>query len=395
MLRYWVWLSQAAGIGPLKIMRLLERFASPEEIYDADADTLSLAGLTQRETESLSDKDLSAADAILQACYEKHIRLLTLPDSAYPAFLRELPDPPPVLYYVGRLPDWERRPVLGVVGSRKASAYGQTSAKRIGYQIARCGGIVATGLARGIDSLAAEGALSGGGQVVGVLGCGVDVVYPRENRWLYRDVCRSGCLLSEYPPQTQPLANHFPVRNRIISGLSDGVIVVEAGEKSGALITAELALEQGRDVFVVPGNIDNPACAGSNRLLRESGLAVTCGWDAIQEYLPRYPETITEFHGGNTVVATEAKVASPVALPTEAEEPKPAPKPIDIETLKDKVSADEYTILTQLKGGERQIDELIAATGLPASRTLTAVTLLEVKSYIRRKPGKIFHLANN
>ena len=389
MLRDWVRLSRAAGIGPKKIRTLLERFGTPEEIYRADEAALSLAGLSPKEIASLQDGDPSEADAILERCYEKHISLMTLQDSAYPDFLREIPDPPAVLYWFGRLPELSRRPAIGVVGARNASAYGLTASMRMGYQIARCGGVVVTGLARGIDSKAAEGALSGGGQVIGVLGCGVDVVYPRENRWLYRDVCRSGCLISEYPPGTPPFAGNFPVRNRILSGLCDGVVVVEAAEKSGSLITAELALEQGRDVFAVPGNIDNPTCEGSNQLLRNGALAVTCGWDVMQEYLHRYPGTVTEFHGGDQIQCPEPPVAaSPVFLPEEKEA-----KSLDIRSVKERVSEDEYRVLELLTEGERQLDTLIADSGLPASKVLTALTLLEVKGFLKRLPGKRFTLS--
>ncbi len=392
MLRYWVWLSRAAGIGAAKMRRLLERFGTPREIYYADEAALQLAGLSGKETASLLDKDLSGADAILERCYQRHIETLTLQDSNYPEFLREIPDPPAVLYYAGRLPALSERPVLGVVGSRKASAYGLSAAMRLGYQLAGCGAVLVTGLARGVDSKAAEGALTAGGPVIGVLGCGVDVVYPPENRYLYKDVCRNGCILSEYPPGTPPYAGNFPVRNRILSGLCDGVIVVEAAEKSGALITADLALEQGRDVFVVPGNIDNPACAGSNQLLRNGAVAVTGGWDVMQEYLHRYPDAIREFNGGSEIRITEPMVASPVSVP-EPEEERPQKKPIDITLVKDRVNADEYRVLEILTGGEKQMDLLIAQTGLPASRILGAVTLLEVKGFLKRLPGKRFSLA--
>lgn len=394
MLRYWVWLAQTASIGGVKVKRLLEHFDSPRAVFCADAPALRVAGLTAPEAEAILAHDLRDADEILNACYEKNIHILTLQDSAYPEFLREIPDPPPVLYYCGRLPDLSRRAALGVVGARNASAYGLTSAKRLGYQIGRCGGIVVTGMARGVDSQAAEGALSANAPVIGVLGCGVDVVYPPENRRLFRDVAKNGCILSEFPPATPPLGVNFPRRNRIISGLSDGVIVVEAGEKSGSLITAELALEQGRDVFAVPGNIDNPACAGSNRLLRENALVVTCGWDAMQEYQYRYPETVVEFHGGNTATVSELpRVASPVDLPTEEDRKKTPPKPIDIEALQTAVSAEEYALLKELQNGAQQVDELIARTGLPAAKALSSITLLEVKGHIKRLPGKRFMLA--
>lgn len=395
MLRYWVWLAQADAVGAVKVKKLLEHFASPEAIFYADESALRFAGLTEKEAASLLRHELAEADAILETCYQKNIRILTLQDSDYPAFLQEIHDPPPVLYCVGKLPDLSRRAAIGVVGARSASAYGLTCAKRLGYQIGRCGGVVVTGMARGIDSVAAEGALSADAPVIGVLGCGVDIVYPPENRWLFRDVARNGCILSEFPPQTPPLGMHFPQRNRIISGLSDGVIVVEAGEKSGSLITAELALEQGRDVFAVPGNIDNAACVGSNRLLRESAMLVTSGWDVMQEYVHRYPETIVEFRGGNSVTATDLpRVASPIREPQE-KEPAPETKkePIDITPLQASVSAEEFAILQKLQNGAQQVDELIAATGLPAAKALSSITLLQVKGYIQHLPGKRFALA--
>ena len=391
---YWIWLTQSRQIGAVAALRLLETFGSAEAIYRADALALSRAGVSRREILSLSDKSLETAEAIAERCEQAGVSVLTIRDEDYPDCLRAIADPPMVLYVRGSLPKLEERPTVGVVGSRKASAYGLTEARRIGYQIARCGGIVVTGLARGIDTQAAEGALTGQMPVIGVLGCGPDVIYPTENRTLYEDVAARGCLLSEYPPGTQPLSRNFPPRNRIISGLSDGVIVVEAAEKSGALITAEHALAQGRDVFVVPGNVNNPACAGSNRLLRESAMAITSGYDVVQEYQYRYPD----------LPLSPPEEDLPPCPPPSAQEPKqPLPlrpkvlshrEPIDVAALKPKLSKDEGCVLDCLTKGVQQVDEIINESQLPSARALTAITMLEIKGYITRMPGKYFRLAD-
>ena len=212
------------------------------------------------------------ANGILGDCAAKGIYVLTYQDAAYPNRLKHIPDPPLTLYYQGTLPDFDAEPAVAVVGTRRASAYGCLTARRMGYQIAKCGGLVVSGMAGGVDTLAMKGALLAEQPVVGVLGNGLDVVYPRSNRDLYQDVAWRGCLLSEFPPGTPPIGRNFPRRNRIISGLTCGVVVVEAPARSGALITAQLALDQGRDVFAVPGNVDAACSAGSNGLLRKALL---------------------------------------------------------------------------------------------------------------------------
>ena len=179
-----------------------------------------------------------------------------------------------------------------MVGTRHASPYGMTTAKKMGYQITKCGGIVVSGMAYGIDGMAMKGALTAGAPVVGILGCGAEMVYPPSNRPLFSDVENYGCIMSEFPPGTPPVKWNFPKRNRIISGMSCGVLVVEAPEKSGALITARCAADQGRDVFVVPGNIDVPTFVGSNRLLRDGAIAVSSGWDILSEYQMQFPDKI-------------------------------------------------------------------------------------------------------
>ena len=304
MLLHWIWLSIREHVSDRMKVELVRRFQDPEEIYFANSDSFrQVEGLRAEGVASLLDKNLQPAQKILRDCQRENLGILTFQDAAYPARLKNIPDPPVVLYYKGKLPDFDSYPAIGVVGTRKASAYGMNVAKKMGYQIARCGGIVVSGMAYGIDGMATQGALMADMPTVGVLGCGADIVYPRSNRKLFEDMQQYGCLLSEFVPGTPPAGFNFPRRNRIISGLSCGVLVVEAPEKSGALITAQAALDQGRDVFVVPGNIDVDTFVGSNRLLRSGAIAVGSGWDLMSEYEMQYPDTICKFDGSMTAKA--------------------------------------------------------------------------------------------
>ena len=274
MLIYWVWFAQLYGIALPQKLALLQRFHDPEEIYHLQG---NLSDVPEDVLEALENKDLTEAKNILAECAHKGIGILTIRDEAYPERLKNTYDPPLLLYVKGTVPQWDTIPVIGIVGTRKASPYGLHTAKRFGGQIAACGALVVSGAAEGVDALSMEGALDAGYPVVGVLGCGVDVVYPRSNRKLFERIIENGCLISEYPPKTAGLAWHFPQRNRIISGMSNGLLVVEAPQSSGALISAKYALEQGRDVYVVPGNIDVDSCAGSNALLQDRAVAALTG----------------------------------------------------------------------------------------------------------------------
>ena len=294
MLIHWIWLATRPHMTDWVKVELVRHFGDAESVYFA-CDWSGIEGLTQEGLEALQDRNLKGAEEILAQCDREGLQILTYQDAAYPKRLQNIPDPPLVFYYKGRLPDFDGLPVIGVVGTRRASAYGLTAAKRMGYQIARCGGIVVSGMAAGIDGMSMKGALTAGGTVVGVLGCGADMVYPLSNRSLFADTVRYGCILSEFPPGTPPHKWNFPKRNRIISGLSCGVLVVEAPEKSGALITARQAADQGRDVFVVPGNIDVDTFVGSNRLLRDGAIAVSSGWDILSEYEGQFPGKIRRF----------------------------------------------------------------------------------------------------
>ena len=414
MLQHWIWLAHRPGLNDRMKAVLLQHFSDPEEIYFSDSGAFShIEDLSEEAVEALQDKDLNPAQEILEACQREKLHILTYRDAAYPAALKNIPDPPMVLYYKGQLPDLDAVPVIGVVGTRKASVYGMTAAKRLGYQIGKCGGIVVSGMAYGIDGMAMSGALTAGAKVVGVLGCGADIVYPVSNRALFQDTERFGCILSEFPPGTPPARWTFPKRNRIISGLSNGVLVVEAPEKSGALITARLAAEQGRDVFAVPGNIDIPSFVGSNRLLRDGAIMVSSGWDILSEYEALYPGKV--FCSDNPVhqraypdeveksLDAEEKYMSKVAQKVSVPGKKtPLKKKLekksidnqlstaysDVNKPKPKLSEDEQKIVSALENGERLVDDVIAQTGLTTGKLLAALTMLELKGVLRRLPGK-------
>lgn len=419
-LRYWIWLTTLPGLTLKGQLRLIAHFGDPEAVFLSDSEALrQVPDLTCRELESLKRRDLRRADGVLEDCQRHQIGILTIQDAAYPQRLKAIAVPPLVLYYRGKLLPFDQLPAIAVVGSRKASAYGLTVAKRMGYQLGICGGTVISGAARGADTLALEGALSAGGPVAAVLGNGLDIVYPSEARRLYADIMAHGCLMSEFVPGTPPYGHNFPRRNRILSGLSLGIVVVEAPKQSGSLITAEHALEQGRDVYAVPGNVGLESCEGSNQLLQEGAGLVTCGWDVLQNYQARFPTLLNRREGGkkltlaprDTVQPEEEplQVASPVQLP-EPEKPvqneeeigKEPSNPekridnsqkrnyIDLQQVKHSLSEDELVLVDRMGDSRMHVDEIIDKSGIPAARVLSSLTLLEVKTYVTRYPGNLF-----
>lgn len=382
ILKYWLWLAERQGLRNQARLALLDHFGSPEDIYYADPGEILLTkGVTKAEAALLADKDLTEADEILADCQRLDIHLLTLRDAAYPVRLRSIFDPPVLMYIKGRLPNMDEEAAIAVVGTRTASPYGIKCAEQMAFGLADAGAVIVTGLARGIDATAAQGALRAGGRVVGVLGGGIDVVYPKGSEWLYSDVAAVGCLISEYPPGTETLPGHFPVRNRIMSGLSVATLVVEAPRRSGALITANQALDQGRDVFAVPGPIDAPNSAGCNRLIREGGFLAAEPWDILREYEALFPGKLR---------AQDRPAPEPLGeLPKGS---KPAPTPslpvLSLSGAGSGLTDDQITILRALTEEPMQVDDLIELTGLPARRVLSALTMLEIDQYVLQGSGK-------
>lgn len=392
MLIHWIWFSQLSGLQTRQKITLLERFRDPEEIYNASSFAFAELDI---DFQKLEDKDLSRAQAVLDQCSRGRIGILTYTDSAYPSRLRNVEDPPLVLYYKGMLPDWESVPPIGVVGTRKASVYGLQIAKKLGAEIACGGGLLISGGAAGIDAEAMAGAMEAGYPAVAVLGCGVDVVFPKSNEALFEKTQKMGCLLSEYPPETPAYSWNFPRRNRIISGISCGLLVVEAPLRSGALITARYAWDQGRDVFVVPGNITADTCAGSNQLLQDRAIPVFTGWDVLKEYTDLYPGKLSR----KEVALPRQKVAQTIEMPAQkkSSRPKSDKNSVDIpeksnysvlENTTASLTQEEKELLRLIPVQPVGVDEVIAAAKLPAQKVLSMLTILALKGVIQNHPGK-------
>lgn len=381
-LTYWLWLSELQGLTNQTRLALLRRFETPERIFYADPEELLLTeGITRQQAELLSDHRLDGARKIQEDCHRLNIRILTIGDAEYPSRLKNIYDPPMLLYMKGRMPVMDEEVAIAVVGTRNCTPYGEGCAKKLGHELSAAGAVVVSGLAKGIDAAATHGALMAGGVTVGVVGNGLDVRYPYENRFLYDDVAAAGVLLSEYPPGTEAAGWHFPARNRILSGLCVGTLVVEAPLRSGALITAETALEQGRDVFAVPGPIDAENSAGCNRLIQEGALLVTGAEDILREYEGRYPQKLRP-----RTYTEPPKTAGYQAR--QLAEAKPVPPSVSLSRELPELSDDQLAILRLLGEEPMQVDDIIELTELPTRRVLSALTVLEMDELVTQHSGK-------
>ncbi|SFP02654.1 DNA protecting protein DprA [Oscillibacter sp. PC13] len=382
MLKYWLWLTELPGLTNQSRLALLHHFGTPEDVFYADAGEILLTeGLSREQAARLENHDLSGVDRILADCQQLNLRILTIQDAEYPGRLKNIYDPPCLLYMRGRLPVMDEEAAVAVVGTRDCTPYGVKSAEQLGYGLTSCGAVVVSGLARGVDAAATRGALRAGGPTVAVVGNGLDVLYPPENRYLYEDVAAAGAILSEYPPGTPPEGRHFPVRNRILSGLSNAVLVVEAPERSGALITAETALEQGRDVFAVPGPIDASTSVGCNRLIRDGAGVAAEAWDILREYEARFPDKLH----------AEGVRSRPVTLGYQARqktEAKPVPPSFSLSKNEQGLTDDQIRLLQILTGDPQLVDDLIEKSGIPTRRVLSALTVLELEHLVEQHSGK-------
>ncbi len=398
-LKYWLWLSQLSGFGNVSAHKYLRHFGSVKQLYFASAEDYRLVPeYRENEVKRLMNKRLDAAEKIETDCRRLGIRIMSLYDADYPDRLRNIYDAPLVLYVKGSLPRIDESPCIAVVGTRRSHPYGQRCAKRFGHELSRCGGVVISGLAEGIDSAAIRSALEAGGPVVGVLGTGIDVVFPAWNSELQEAVAKNGALVSEYPPGVKGSKNSFPARNRIISGLSVGVVVIEAPEKSGALITAARASEQGRDVYVVPGNIDDPGFVGSNALIRDGAALAANAWDIISCYRWQFPERIQRRDSKKLAVIEAVKrLSEPEG---EKNYPPRKKKSVDNEKIMEyidlkadaQLSEGELAIIRALTDGAKDTDELIELTGMEAADALPALTMLELEGYVRLNEEQRFEL---
>lgn len=287
-----IWFSLRAGIANREFAAVLDQYGSTYPLFNADPAELDQLSCSARFRTALADKSLDEAYRIKSYCERAGVHLLFWQDKEYPASLRTLLDPPVLLYCMGKLPDFAKHLCISIVGTRTMSEYGKRMAYKIGYELAAAGVVPVSGMALGCDGVATAGALAAGGHPVAVLGSGIDIAYPSGHLTLYRALSGQGTVLTEYPPGTPPEGRHFPVRNRIISGLSQGTVVVEADEHSGALITARTAILQGRDIFAVPGNVGETNSSGTNALLRDGASMVLGARDILDAYAFLYRDDL-------------------------------------------------------------------------------------------------------
>jgi len=411
----WIWLS-SLKVDAQKKLRLLRHFKSIERLYEADAEAYMSTGLIKGSSlKHLTDKSLDTAEKIMEKCLAAGVRMLAIDDGDYPERLANIDDAPVVLYYKGTLPSFDSEPVIAVVGSRNSTVYGHMAAERLSYEMSVCGGHIVSGLAKGIDAAAHSGALLAGRPTTAVLGCGPDIIYPKENRRLYEEISVRGCILSEYPPGTPPLRHHFPERNRIVSGLSVGVVVIEAGLMSGALITARLAADQGRDVFAVPGNIDVPESAGSNSLIQSGAKLVMQGWDVLTEYEGLFPDKLYKSINGNNYAYTKTAGSKMPDRPQTVfaeigtandENIRTVTDPLNktgannldynqksLEYLRKDFTELQMRIILSLAKRPMHLDQIIEECDLTAAKALAELTILEIKGAVTQLPGKWFSVS--
>ncbi|MCC8123289.1 MAG: DNA-processing protein DprA [Oscillospiraceae bacterium] len=399
-LKYWIWLATRNGMRPVDILRISTHFGSPELAYFSDPGEYAQLGMKGEKAEALLDKSLAEAERILENCRQMGVRVLTIQDADYPERLRQIYDPPCVLYVKGDMLQFDETVAVGVVGPRKPSAYGAKLAGELGLELARGGVLLVSGIAQGIDCTALRAALRGGGRAVSVLGCGVDVRYPLQNADLYDDVAQSGALMSEYPPGTAPEGWHFPERNRIISGLCVGVAAVEAALRSGTMITLRLALEQDRDVFVYPGPVNAPNSMGTNSLLqRGEAQCVLSAQDILQEYDLRFPGRLTRAQplpkaareARLTPVEGDVAVADAQAVQPEKQVDNSQKRAyITLNECRERFSDDEREILLLLADQALHPDELTERAQIPARRVLSALTVLQVQGMVEERAHRRF-----
>ena len=366
----WLALGLTPGLGARLAGKLLKEFGSPEAVFAASLTALEACHITAESAQAIrSQQPLRLAEKELARVRELGAKLLTWDDPAYPRRLREIYDPPPVLYLRGNA-ELLSKHSISIVGSRKPSPYGVQMAEKLGRDLAGRGLVIVSGMARGIDASAHRGALdamkqSGRGATVGVLGTGIDVIYPKENRKIHEEIAQHGCLISEFAMGSFAAPQNFPVRNRIIAGMALGVVVVEGAQYSGSLITARLAMEFGREVYGVPGNVTHPGSFGPNQLIKQGAKLVT-GWEDVVEELP-------------TDIRAELFPAESVSSEERAT------------LLEAMFSPEEKTLYGLLTADNaRHVDELVELSGLSSSEVLAALFELEMRGAIRQMPGKHF-----
>lgn len=370
-LRYLMWLHLKLNMLPLESAKLLSFFHTPLAVYEASKEDYMACGILNKNLlKVLMDKSLKAADLELCKAKKLGVKVLGYGTPGYPTILGEISDPPLIIYVKGDASILQNRNVFCIVGTRKSTVYGMSAALGFSEQLARCGMVIISGVAVGIDSGAHRGAIRANGKTIGVMGCGLDIAYPSGNEEVRNGIVSHGALISEFPFGTPPLPGNFPMRNRILSALSLGVAVIEAGERSGALITAKHAAEQGRDVYALPGNISSPMSAGTNALIRDGASLLLSAEDILAEYILRYPSYF-DF---------------------DKEEKEPETDFVNVEkTLQNSsVSKDEKQILSHLGKNPKHINELARESGLDVSKVLSIITMLQIRGKVKEHPGNTY-----
>ncbi len=378
---YRLWLVTRRGISSGRIKLLLERFGSVEEIYKSRVFN-NIRGISDKEKAVLTDKDLTEAKRIYEKTEKLGDKIIAFDDEMYPDILRNIPDPPYVLYVRGNMPHLDDVLTIGVVGTRNCTEYGRVVTERLCRSLALSGAVTISGLARGIDSVGAWATIEAGGTTVGVTGCGLDIIYPSENLELINAITENGCVISEYPPGVPPTKNHFPQRNRIIAGLSRGLLVTEAPERSGSLITAQLALENNRDVFAVPRSITQRGYLGTNVIIQQGAKLINSAEDILCEY--PYAKKIT-------LKDVKPSIKQNTAVSIEKKKENAPPKKVD-DTKYKSLNENERQIIDILKKRDMQIDEISRELKIGVSDVNTRLIMLEVKGMVKKLPGSMYKL---
>lgn len=377
--RLWVWLTLATGVNNPKHKRIYETYDSIADFYNGGVYEWRLCGIfSPKDIDSLENTRLSQADEVIAKCKNLGHDVICIDDPEYPQKLKDIYAPPCVLYVWGKLPDVDDRLSIAMVGTRNATQYGVMASHTLSASLSKLGVVIVSGGALGIDSASHTGTLEAGGTTICVLGCGIDYRYLMSNASMRRNIASTGAVISEYPPGTQSYPSNFPVRNRIISGLSDGVIVVEADAKSGSLITVNHALEQGREVFAVMGNINSRYSTGTNKMIKDGATPVTSYMDVIEAF-PNYHITSDE------------------NLKTEPEYSGQNNSEINKEPVlhrEDLDLSDTVNVVYKCIGNEPvHIDQIVIKTGLPVSKVLQSLTELEILALISCQQGRLYKLA--
>lgn len=420
---YWIWLSLHCGAGGKDFRRIVEKYDDPFDVYRLEDDEIErLDGVSPTLKLKLMDRSLEEAYSILKYCKHKKVDVIPYNHKLYPARLRSIEDPPALLYVAGKMPDMNDRLCVAMVGTRKVSEYGRNTAYSMAYELAAAKAVVVSGMALGVDGIAACGALAAGGETVAVLGCGISVVYPKAHTRLKANILKQGAVITEYPPFEDPHGYNFPKRNRIISGLCQGVIVIEGSSKSGSLITASRAVEQGRELFALPGKVGEENSEGPNELIKNGALVALSADDVIDHFDFLYHTCID--YGGLRKAKKDAvpveKALDKYGLLEEKQKKSRAPRTADKE---EKITAAEPKKATErvenkqapaqiksdnsekiLEGLDESCRKVFSSMpmdkavtpdgfeveGVPISDIITALTLLEISGLVQSLPGGMY-----